>query len=220
MLLRSVVGLVVLLLLGACRESVQDIPAHTADTHQQAPEQSGGLLAPPTGQQAQQRLRSVARTGNVDHDIASLLLEHLRGARQLAAAELATGRAPVLRALADTLRRAWQRESQNLGRLAVRTHNQESEEHTRHYQEFNRDVQAALDSAVYSTHAASADPDIEFAAALSIQLRTGLRLVQEAIAHGSDPSLIALAHRLHHDQLHYLRRVQSWSSTHLPPAKL
>lgn len=218
MLHRVVVGLLALLL-GACRESTPDTPVHTADTHQRTPDQPSGPLVPSGEQRLPERLRSVARSGNIDHDVASLLLEHMRGVQQLAAAELATGRDADLRALADTLRQEWPRESRLLGQVAGRTHAKESEESTQHFQEFNRDVQAALDSAIRYPPLASGDPDTEFAANLAAHLRTGLRLVQEGIAHGSDPSLIALAHRLHHDQLRHLRQVQAWSSTHLPPAK-
>lgn len=213
---RIVVG-VLTLLLGACRESTPETPVHTADMHLRRPAPPELHSAPAVATWAQQRLRTVARSGNIDHDVALLLLEHYRGTQQLAAVERATGRNPALRALADTLRREWQQESQTLSRLAGRTHGKASEESTRLYQEFSRGVQAACDSAARYARPPTGDPDADVAAALSAQLRTGLLLVQEGIAHGSDPPLIALAHRLHHDQLHHLRQVQAWSSAHPHP---
>lgn len=214
-------------LLGACRESTPETPAHTADTHQRAPAQSNGLPRPASapvsaslvGQRTQERLRTVVHSGNIDHDVTSLLLEHFRGARQLADVELATGRDPALRALADTLRHEWDRESVTLGHLAGRTHANASEEYTRQYQQFTQDVQAACDSAARYLNRGSTDPDADFAASLAAHLRTGLLLVQEGIAHGSDPALIAFAHRFHHDQLRHLQQVQAWSTNRLTPTK-
>jgi uncharacterized protein (DUF305 family) len=223
MMYRLVVGMLALVLLAACRESAPETPAHTADTHQRAPAppngQSGSAAASLVAQRAQQRLRTVARSGNIDHDFSSLLLEHFRGARQLAAVELATGRDAALRALADTLRREWDRESVTLGQLAGQTHNNASEEYTRQYQEFTRDVQAVSDSAAYYLPRGSTDPDADFAASLASHLRTGLLLVREGIAHGSDPALIALAHRFHHDQRLHLQQVQAWSTAQTTPIK-
>ncbi|TGE03466.1 DUF305 domain-containing protein [Hymenobacter fodinae] len=221
MIPRFVVGVLTLLLLGACRESTPETPVHTADTHQRhpAPAQPELNSAPAVAARARQRLRTVARSGNIDHDVASLLLEHHRGAQQLVAVEQATGRDADLRALADSLRREWQQESLALGRLASRTHDKASEENTRFYQEFSRDVQAACDSAARYSRPPTGNPDADFAAVLSAHLRTGLLLVQEGIAHGSDPPLIALAHRFHHDQLRHLRQVQAWTSAHASPTK-
>lgn len=218
---RFLVGVLTLLLLGACREAPRETPAHVAETPQRqlAPAQAEANSAPAVATRAQQRLRTVARSGNIDHDVASLLLEHYRGTQELAAVELTTGRDLELRALADTLRREWQQESQTLGRLLARTHDTASEESTLLYQEFFHGVQAAYDSVTRYASPPTGDPDADFAAALSAHLRTGLLLVQEGIAHGSDPPLIALAHRFHHDQLHHLRQVQAWMSTHPNPTK-
>jgi uncharacterized protein (DUF305 family) len=218
---RFVVGMLALVLLGACRESAPETPAHTADTHQRDLAQPNGRAAPASAslvaQRAQQRLRTVARTGSIDHDFSSLLLEHFRGARELAAVERATGRDAALRALADTLRREWDRESVTLGHLATRTHDNESEAYTRQYQEFTRDVQAVCDSAAHYRPRGSSDPDADFAASLAAHLRTGLLLVREGIAHGSDPALIALAHRFHHDQRLHLQQVEAWSTAQTTP---
>lgn len=216
MIRRFVVSVLMLLLLGACREAPPDKPEHTADTHQRQPDAAQPALnsAPAVAARAQQRLHTVARSGNIDHDVASLLLEHYRGAQQLAAVEIATGRDPDLRALADTLRREWRQESLALGRLAGRSHDQASEEYTLLYQDFSRGMQAAGDSATRYYRPPTGNPDADFAAALSAHLRTGLLLVQVGIAYGSDPPLIALVHHFHHDQLRHLRQVQAWTLAH------
>jgi uncharacterized protein (DUF305 family) len=226
---RLFLGLGALQLLAACREPSQEVP-HTADLHQTQPSPvpaEKGVVSPrgvPVAsalevvRQTHQRLRSLTASGNVDHDMASLLQEHYRGTLQLVALELRTGRDPVLRALADTLRRERQREEVALGTLAGRTHGNASEEANLYYQEFTRDQQAALDSAARYPPAVTGNPDADFAAGLTAHLQLGLLLAEDGIAHGSDPSLIAFAHRFVHDQRLHLHQVQAWSSTHTTPA--
>lgn len=230
MLNRLFIGLGALLLFGACRESGQEVP-HTANTHLPLPlpaptgpgiatqENASPASAADVVRQTHQRLRGFTASGNVDHDVASLLQEHDRGTLQLAALELRTGQDPDLRALADTLRRERRRENVALGKLAGRTHGNASEENTRYYQEFARDQRAALDSAARYPPSATSDPDADFAAGLTAHLQLGLLLAQEGIAHGSDPSLIAFAHRFVHDQRLHLRQAQAWSSTHITSPK-
>jgi uncharacterized protein (DUF305 family) len=166
--------------------------------------------------QVEQQLGTVALSGNVDTDFVALLLVQDLATLQLADLELAQGRDSVLRTLADTLHQERQRESLALLAINDRLRTKPTYGDGTYNEELRECLRTVRDSAARRPAYSLVNVDKTFAIYLAAHLQTGVLLASEEVAHGDDPLLVSLAHRMVRDQRRHLRQTRAWAAP--PPA--
>jgi uncharacterized protein (DUF305 family) len=154
-----------------------------------------------------QGMHAAQPVGNVDHDFAQLMLDHHKGAVEMAALELKEGKDSTLRAMAEKISTSQQQEIRvlqaSVSRLAAAPATDPQDP-------FTAKLHASMAGMMKTISQPTGNADKDFVLLMMPHHQSAIDLAQAELDHGRDAELKALASKVMATQRQEFKQLKDW----------
>ncbi|GAB2960460.1 hypothetical protein GCM10027048_30240 [Hymenobacter coalescens] len=184
---------------------------HSAMNHGEV--STGPMLLTMNNMMAQ--MHATKPKGNTDHDFAHMMMDHHRGAVEMAALELREGKDATLRQMAEKISADQQKEIQEMEQIATRLDDAPTNyQPTNPNDPFQRKMTASMDGMMKNMPKESGSVDQDFAAMMIPHHQSAIDMAQAELEHGRDTRLKEMAQQMITAQQQEIKQLQDWLSQH------
>ncbi|GAB3840866.1 DUF305 domain-containing protein [Hymenobacter jeollabukensis] len=177
-------------------------------------ETSGGPMMMAMNNMMQQ-MHATKPKGNTDHDFAHMMMDHHRGAVEMAAVELRDGKDAMLRQMAEKISADQKKEIQELEQIATRLDDAPTNyQPTNPSDPFQRKMTASMDGMMKNMPQESGNVDQDFAAMMIPHHQSAIDMAQAELDHGRDTRLKEMAQQMINAQQQEIKQLQDWLTQH------
>lgn len=162
-----------------------------------------------------EQMHATKPKGNTDHDFAHHMMEHHRGAVEMAAVELRDGKDATLRQLAEKISADQQKEIQELEQIGNRLDDAPTNyQPTNPRDPFQSKMTASMDGMMKNMPKETGNVDQDFAGMMIPHHQSAIDMAQAELAHGRDTRLKEMAQQMITEQQKEIKQLQDWQAQH------